>query len=230
MSEAQTDSWFRKALREIPILVLGILIAFALQAWWDGARASEEERQALEAARSELQVNLEGLELNIERHDRVVAAVETFHTAMVESESALISDSILVAAIVSPTYDPATAALESLQRQGAGSAALAEASGRWRSEVDDATEDEERSRRFTDEQLSPYLARNVDLPNADLSRLWVFKRLEAPIETSTRVTSSSELRFLLSTRLKWARLSSQELNAAKEETHALLRLLDEALR
>ena len=230
MSAAPTDSWLRKALREIPILVLGILIAFGLQAWWDGVRASDDEYQALQAARSELQLNLEGLELNIERHDRVVAAVEVFHAAMVEFESALISDSILVAAVVSPTYDPATGALESLQRLGLGSAALAEASGRWRSEVDDATEDEQRSRTFTDEQLSPYLARNVDLPNADLSRLWVFKLLEAPIETSTRVTSTSELRFLLSTRLKWARLNSQELRQAKDETHALLQILDETLR
>ena len=230
MSAASSDSWLRKALREIPILVLGILIAFALQAWWDEVRAADEERQAFEAVRSELLLNLEGLDLDIERHDRIVAAVEVFHAAMVERESALVSDSVLVAAIVSPTYDPATGALESLQRLGVGSAALAEASGRWLSEVDDATEDEQRSRTFTDEQLSPYLSRNIDLPDADLYRLWVFKLLEAPIETSTRVNSSSELRFLLSTRLKWARLNSQELGEARAQAYTLLEIVDEALR
>ena len=96
--------------------------------------------------------------------------------------------------------------------------------------MDDATEEERRSRNFTDEHLSPYLSRNIDLPNADLSRLWVYELLEEPIRETTSVTSSSELRFLLSTRLKWARLSSQELLEAREETHAMLRLLDEQIQ
>lgn len=230
MSKTSTDSWLRKALREIPILVLGILIAFALQAWWDGVRASDQERQAFEAVRSELNLNLEGLDLSIERHDRIVASMEVFHAAMVESESALVSDSILAAAMVSPTYDPATGALQSMQRLGIGSASLAEASASWLSKVDDATQDEQRSRTFTDEQVSPFLARNIDLPNADLSRLWVFKLLDSPIQTSKSVNSSSELRFLISTRLKWARLNSQELREARDQAYALIEIVEEALR
>jgi len=227
---SSSDSWFRKALREVPILVLGILIAFALQAWWDGSRDAEEERQALLALRSELELNLEGLETNVRRHDRVAQAVQVFHAQMLTSESAPISDSILVAAIVSPTFDPSTGALENVQRLGAGNASFAGAAARWRSAVDDATEDERRSRTFTDEQLSPFLSRTVDLPNADLSRLWVFEILEMPIAEMTVVQSSSELRFLLSTRLKWARLSSAELSQARGETHAMLQLVEEALR
>ena len=227
---SSSESWLRKALREVPILVLGILIAFALQAWWDGNRDAEEERQALRALRSEMELNLEGLETNIRRHDRVAQAVHVFHTQMLTAESAQISDSLLVAAIVSPTFDPSTGALESVQRLGAGSASLAGAAARWRSVVDDATEDERRSRTFTDEQLSPFLSRTVDLPNADLSRLWVFEILEAPIAEMTAVQSSSELRFLLSTRLKWARLSTAELSEARDETLTLLQLLDQELR
>ena len=229
MSDAP-DSWLRKALREVPILVLGILIAFALQAWWDGARDTEDEQQALRALRSELDLNLEGLEKNIRRHDRVAQALEVFHDEMVASESAEISDSILVAAIVSPTFDPSTGAIGNLQRLGAGTPALAGAAARWRSVVDDATEEERRSRTFTDEHLSPFLSRTVDLPNADLSRLWIFELLDAPITEVTAVESSSELRFLLSTRLKWARLASAELSEAREETHAMLRLLEEQIR
>jgi hypothetical protein len=210
--------------------VLGILIAFSLQAWWDGARDREAEQQALRALRSELELNLDGLETNIRRHDRVARAVEVFHTDMLAAPSASISDSILVAVIVSPTFDPSTGAIESLQRVGAGTARLAGAAARWRSVVDDATEDEGRSRTFTDEHLSPFLSRTVDLPNADLSRLWVFEMLEAPITDATEVRSSSELRFLLSTRLKWARLSSAELSEARDETHNMLRIVDEQIR
>ncbi|MGI9626563.1 MAG: hypothetical protein ACR2QM_06995, partial [Longimicrobiales bacterium] len=230
VSDARSESWFRKATREIPILVLGILIAFALQAWWDGARDADIERQALLALRSELELNLDGLETNIRRHDRVAAAAEMFHDAMVTSEAAEISDSVLVAVIVSPTFDPSTGAIESLQRLGSGTAAFAGAVARWRSLVDDATEGERRSRAFTDTQLSLYLSRTVDLPDADLSRLWVFEILEQPLTSVTRVNSSSELRFLLSTRLKWARLSSIELSEVREETHEVLRLVDEQVR
>jgi hypothetical protein len=149
---------------------------------------------------------------------------------MVEEESAEIPDSILVAAIVSPTFDPSTGAIESLQRLGAGTASIAGAAARWRSVLDDATEDERRSRNFTDEHLSPYLAQTVDLPNADLSRLWVFETLETPITEATEVRSSSELRFLLSTRLKWARLSAAELTEARDETRSLMRIIDEEIR
>lgn len=230
MTLSSPDSWLRQALREVPILVLGILIAFSLQAWWDSARYREEEQRALVALRSELQLNLDGLETTIRRHARVARAVETFHAEMVAAASAEVSDSILVAAIVSPTFDPSTGAIESLQRLGVGTALLAGATARWRSVVDDATEDERRSRTFTDEHLSPYLARTVDLPNADLSRLWVFEILEEPITEATVVRSSSELRFLLSTRLKWARLSAAELTEARDETRGLIRILDEEIR
>ena len=116
MGNPNYDSWLRQARREIPILVLGILIAFGLQAWWDNSRASAEEQQSLQALRSELVLNQEGLETNIRRHDRVADAVQAFHRAMLRADSEQISDSLLVAATVSPTFDPSTGAMESVQR------------------------------------------------------------------------------------------------------------------
>lgn len=64
------EAWLRTA-REIAIVTLGILIAFALNAWWEEQRERREEERHLHALASDFQQNAKILASLVEREDRV---------------------------------------------------------------------------------------------------------------------------------------------------------------
>ncbi len=52
-------------------IVVSILLAFAIDAWWDGSREREREATVLEGLQTEFEANRERLEYNLGRHERV---------------------------------------------------------------------------------------------------------------------------------------------------------------
>jgi hypothetical protein len=224
------ERWIRQAAREIPILVLGILIAFALQAWWDRAREASETRRAVLALQSELRLNEIDLQAYISRHQRIGQASYQMRSLLQPGDASVaVPDSLLIAVLIAPTFDPATGALESLQRIGGASNALAESMAEWSALVADAAGEEIRTRAFADERLSPYLSRGIDLPDPELAIPWIFERLESPIVGETTLESTSELRFLIGTRIKLANLCEMELTEVLAATRALLDVVEAEL-
>lgn len=217
MSEPARRNWLLKAIQDVPILVVGILIAFALQAWWEGRQARDEEQRALAAARGELLQNVDGIRTYIRWHERVADAADRLLAAMGDGPAGRriqVPDTILLAVLVSPTFDASITATEAVLASRAGSPLVWDALSRWREAVVDAAGEERRSRDFTDQRLSGFLSPRVALPDAELSIPWLFGTLAAPIEGTTPVETSPELRFLVSTRVKFARLSVLELREA----------------
>jgi hypothetical protein len=219
MAASAGRPWLKRAVEEIPILVAGILIAFGLQAWWDGRRAEDDEQRALAGVQAELRQNAEGLDTYIGWHERVARSAEALLEAFGDGtvpQRVTVPDTLLLAVLVSPTFDAATNATDAVLASGFGSGALADALSRWREAVVDAAGEERRSRDFTDQRLSGFLSPRVALPDAELSIGWLFGTLSAPIEGVTEVETSTELRFLMSTRLKFARLCVLELQESLE--------------
>jgi hypothetical protein len=64
---------FAKALGEIAIVTAGILIAFALDAWWDNRATAEREQIHLRALASDFQQNVELLRVLIKTEDDVMS-------------------------------------------------------------------------------------------------------------------------------------------------------------
>jgi len=217
MSNMVDRRWLHRAVLEIPILVVGILIAFGLQAWWEGRRSNDEEQRALVAVRAELRQNADGLRTYIGWHERVAQLAEAFLESIGDGavpRRIEVADTLLLAVLVSPTFDASTTATEAALMSRSGSQALWDSLSRWREAVVDAAGEERRSRDFTDQRLSGFLSQRVVLPDAELSIAWLYGTLSAPIEGVTQVETSAELRFLVSTRLKYARLAALELREA----------------
>ncbi|MDH5761139.1 MAG: hypothetical protein OEZ65_16370 [Gemmatimonadota bacterium] len=217
MSERGGRSWLQRAIEEVPILVVGILIAFGLQAWWEGQRSSGEEQRTLIAVQGELRQNAEGLRTYIGWHERVARCAEALLSAVGDGsppQRVEVHDSLLLAVLVSPTFDASTTATEAALTSRAGSQVVWDALSRWREAVVDAAGEERRSREFTDERLSGFLSPRVPLPDAELSIGWLFGTSASPIEGITAIDTSPELRFLVSTRLKYAQLAALELHEA----------------
>ncbi|MGH8243638.1 MAG: DUF6090 family protein [Steroidobacteraceae bacterium] len=65
-----------RPLGEIAIVTVGILIAFALEAWWDGRENAAREQVHLRALASDLQQNVAGLKTLIGKEEEVMAGSE----------------------------------------------------------------------------------------------------------------------------------------------------------
>lgn len=73
LSHSQTvlSGRLRRGLAEVVIIAVGILLAFSVDAWWEGVRSEEDFERALSAVRAELDVNLRLLERSISAQRRV---------------------------------------------------------------------------------------------------------------------------------------------------------------
>jgi hypothetical protein len=70
--------WTRVARRlgEIAIVTIGILLAFALDAWWDNHTLAAQEQVHLRALASDLQRNVTALKTQIDLEERIIASSE----------------------------------------------------------------------------------------------------------------------------------------------------------
>jgi hypothetical protein len=77
--------WFQLWL-ELPIIVIGILFAFAIDAWWEDRNAIAEEQEQLVAIKSGFQTALEEISSDIEISRGLLSEFETLLKIMNEPE------------------------------------------------------------------------------------------------------------------------------------------------
>jgi len=114
-------SW-RSAFRDVFLIVVSILIAFGLEAWWDGQRTLAEERAALSAVRDDLRAARLELDSVMLRNERVIAVARVVLTLSPTEIASLPPDSALQltrgAYGGGLTFDPTTGALQGLLSAG----------------------------------------------------------------------------------------------------------------
>ena len=76
------NSFLKDAVRDLVVVVVGILAALWLEAWWQGQQDRQEERAILESLRIEFQSNLEDLEIQIARWEELRTNTEDIHRFM----------------------------------------------------------------------------------------------------------------------------------------------------
>lgn len=161
---------WRSLLAESVAVVLSILLAFAIDAWWDARQESGRERDLLTGLRTDFESSRPGLEgrlvLAQRMADGTVGLLDRIG-ARGSSRDVLVPDSLILAVLGGPTYEPATntldAALASGEIELLESVELRTELANWRRLISDTREDELEVRRVTNEQLVPELARSVDL-------------------------------------------------------------------
>lgn len=112
-----TWSWI---LAEIGIVVVGILIAFSLNSWWEGRAAAEREQEHLTALRSDFEQNVQRLNGLARSQDRVSrASADLLLVARAHASATPDSvDRLMSEVFSSDQFDPVMGAYENLVNSG----------------------------------------------------------------------------------------------------------------
>jgi hypothetical protein len=107
--------WVRSAIRDVVIVVFSILLAFAIDAWWDGRAARDREQDLMEALVTELAAATDDIEQYRDHHARVAdAGSELIGLRGEPRVSRERADSLLGVIILGRPYSPSGAVLGSL--------------------------------------------------------------------------------------------------------------------
>jgi hypothetical protein len=160
--------WFAA---EFVVVVTGILVAFAINAWWANVQERAEEREALYALRTEFEAARETITAYRSYQERILTSVgaisDSLHQALASgARQTTVADTALALARVPPTTSVQFGSLESLVASGRlgiiQDRELRSALGGWGVELAELSEDEEMTRAHVFGDLDRALRREVD--------------------------------------------------------------------
>jgi len=184
-------------LVEAAAIVASILLAFAIDAWWEGVQERAEEREILSSLRAEFEANQKVLAKTAGIHRLILGAmldiVSASETDISVHDESL--DSLFGQAGGTPHYNPATGALAATISSGRiGLVRNIELRNRlagWNAVVSDLIRDEQTRRDFVVHELRPALAEfgvagvfsATNGPEADFSKALSSRQVLAHLRT-----------------------------------------------
>jgi hypothetical protein len=108
-------SSLKTALRDAVLIVVSILIAFALDAWWDGQSKAAEEREALTALKAELAASRAELDSVMAFNVRQIKRVDRYLDGRFNAEA---DGEVLDVFSGGLTFDPSIGAIEAILAGG----------------------------------------------------------------------------------------------------------------
>ncbi len=157
------------------VIVASILLAFALDTWWDTTQERREERAALESLHEEFSVARDQLAFYLGAHERIERAAASLRDlvrrAMASGEATVpVPDTALALVYVPPTFDPMLGTLDGLLASGrlglVREAELRRALAAWEGRLREGTEEEDKAVDFVFHQMDPVLRSRVDVSGA----------------------------------------------------------------
>lgn len=118
---AQKSIQWRRVLVEASAIVLSILLAFSIEAWWAESQERGVEQQALASLRSDFGESRETLSIVLQIYEQSQAEFVRFQSSTPSELSSLDSDAIgamVTAFTVAATFDPWASTLDALVRDG----------------------------------------------------------------------------------------------------------------
>ncbi|MDX1394727.1 MAG: hypothetical protein R3195_10050 [Gemmatimonadota bacterium] len=228
MSERRTA---RGLTVEALVIVVSILAAFTVDAWWDGRQESRRERAVLEGILDDFRQSKEDLEFKSGVAEWIATdsrAVLSRVRAAPEGSSIMASTRELAAVVGVPTYDANTATLDAAVSSGeielVRSRAIREALSSWLRAYRDNAEDERAIRDLGHTSLFPALSEAARLGD-------VFDAaLEPPEEGGPRtVRVDRRLEGLLALRVFYADFVRDGMADLGARQTALIGLIEEEL-
>ena len=217
-------------MREVAIVVLSILIAFSLDAWWDGQSERSAERDLLASLAAELAFNLEALgeprsvaEGSLQASEALLALTGPNATI----QDPFIVDSLLGAAIWVSSFDPQTGTLEQILRLDGlrliRSDGLRRELATWDEQLRDYREDETYAVQELGTDLLPFLRSRI--PGFGLQDQPNWHQSGSPV---SRIELLSNLEFanLMGERVYRARSLLRELSDVESLIQRMLQLLE----
>ena len=206
---ADKISW-RSVLVEGLVIVVSILLAFGIEAWWQerGDRTAElESLVGLHAEFTAIRERLEGDTLFSEEFAAVEALYEQVQTISLDRETLSVPDTLLVEAVSAVTFEGATPVLDGLISSGRleiiRDQPVRIAISDWKHWLTQLDELEEESKTFTIMQLRPSLVSSGDVAPVFASAR-SFGYFEVDPDGVTTLQIDSELKALLAGRVGYA--------------------------
>lgn len=219
------------------VIVASILLAFALDAWWEGRQESEIEQEMLTALQSELAGALRILDLQLEVHE--IHATNTLDVADAlatagDGATIEVDNRSVMSLVHNPTYDPpfgiASALLASGQTSVLGSADLRAALGRWPAAVADGYEDQTMLLESSINYLAPLLQKSMsDMRTAYLTQLdneSARRFPREPLGTVSEITASPALWNALYERHARTMVAISDLGRTRTQLVELIALVE----
>ena len=169
--ENRASKPWRRWAAEVVAIVGSILLAFAIDAWWDDLQLRRDEATAIRQLRDEFLSNSEAIRAAQQSHRRAEVAFDAMLRIIREkgdpAGSYVVPDSVLFELGSWTTLDPATGVLEALVSSGRilliGDSDLRAELTSWSTELQDVREEEVEDRRITSDQVLPLINQYVPL-------------------------------------------------------------------
>ena len=233
-----------KLALESAVVVMSILIAFALDAWWNERQLQRDTAEDLAIVQFELEENIRLIRVTTDIIDQVLAANDVFIaelTSQPDSTMVDIDDTTIWWAIFNnPTLDlsfGATDAWIADGRLGAlGSPMLRQRLASVRGKVGDVVEEQQIAREISVREIYPAI--KDEIGDIELVQEIVSAGLQARQRTSVQaisgsgtiaVRNSNALRFLLRARSLWYEASRYETRDFQTELEEIQLLLQEEI-
>lgn len=232
------DSQPRRAILEGLVILVSILLAFGIDAWWDATREGDQAYERLRSAQEELAGVAPRLLDEANQQQRiVVASRELMRLISSVSEGELVEtpDTLWAATLTVPEGVVPTVAVDALASTGAlahvRSRTLRDSLGAWPSQVVDDLANQGEQWRFVTEEFSPLVRRKADVREAfGLVRPWYRREIPAARTVSTvRVIRERELLNALAERAMNADLSRGDYEGLSRHSTALARSIEHSL-
>ncbi len=232
---------FSRLFAEGLMVVVSILIAFALDAWWEERQLEQEMLEDLAIVEAELAENIRLIVMNVEMMERGVDATHSVIDAMFATPDAtqieVPGETVYWGLFLNPTLDLSLGAIDAWiaagRLAGISDPRLRERLASVRGKVGDVTEEQHVARQLGTRDLYPLLAETLDdiRPLTEMFGAGFTSRqktgvTEMPAMPPMTLPNTPALRLTLQARTLWyqaAILEMGDFQAELEEIQALLR-------
>jgi hypothetical protein len=221
------------------IIVVSILLAFWIDAWWQKQLERKESHALIRALHTDFTASQKHLQEWTAGNERVLRAVSEF---LREIRNTPVGGQLearhewLIAAVSAPTFDPTDTSLRTAIATGQieliTDLELRDALAVWRQQLEDTREDELLIRAIVVNQLVPALARHVRLGQAfefDQMVGWFTGREVVNTDGRHTIGVTSDIEGALAERVFYTHFVVAGLNAIYETQGLVLMHLEESL-
>ncbi len=223
------------------VIIASILLAFALQAWWEDRKEAETEREMLIALESELQGALIMLDGQLALHDLQADSSKSIANNMIAAGAGaiiLVNNHEIATLFNHPTYDPpfgiASALLASGQASILRNPELRAALGRWPAAIADGVEDQMMLMQIGTDRIFPLVQRSI----ANMQPVHASNIAEqisrdsslADLSGSSNIVVSRELWNLLYQRHARIKIAQGDLGRTRVQLIELIDLVNQELK
>ncbi|WP_431136139.1 DUF6090 family protein [Psychroserpens mesophilus] len=238
--ENKTSKYFKYAIGEIVLVVVGILIALQINSWKQEKNHRIVEQSILNNLKEDFIKNQQEIEVLLFANQKYYRNLNQFIELLklTPKETTIqIPDTLTMAAIAAPTYIPTTSTIDVIISTGnidlIKNETLKTAISRFKRELADLNEDEYDVRTMANDQLAPLLSQQSDLINEyqNTYTYTIDRDHKVKINTSSLVKNSNLLATYIAQRFYYNKMIISQLNGIydmqKEINNSLIMKLND---